>query len=261
MEDGATADSFRVLGRGEMHLSIPIETMRREVHELQVSPPHVLFQTIDGVLTEPIEQLVVDVPEESMGSVMEKLGRRKGELVSMTPQGSRMRIEFLVPSRGLFGYRNEFLTDTRGEGIMNAIFHGYAPYKGDIPRRQDGSLIAFEAGESVTYGLYNAQERGQLFIGPGVPVYAGMVVGLSPKGQDIAVNVCKKKHVTNIRAAGSDDALRLTPPRIMSLEDCLEFLADDELLEVTPTSLRIRKRLLDHAERMRAFKKAEELKK
>ena len=233
----------------------------REGYELQVSPPHVLFKTIDGVLNEPIEQLVVDVPEESMGSVMEKLGRRKGELVSMTPQGSRMRIEFLVPSRGLFGYRNEFLTDTRGEGIMNAIFHGYAPYKGDIPRRQDGSLIAFEAGESVTYGLYNAQERGQLFIGPGVPVYAGMVVGLSPKGQDIAVNVCKKKHVTNIRAAGSDDALRLTPPRTMSLEDCLEFLADDELLEVTPTSLRIRKRLLDHAERMRAFKKAEELKK
>ncbi len=261
VEDGATADSFRVLGRGEMHLSILIETMRREGYELQVSPPHVLFKTIDGVLNEPIEQLVVDVPEESMGSVMEKLGRRKGELVSMTPQGSRMRIEFLVPSRGLFGYRNEFLTDTRGEGIMNAIFHGYAPYKGDIPRRQDGSLIAFEAGESVTYGLYNAQERGQLFIGPGVPVYAGMVVGLSPKRQDIAVNVCKKKHVTNIRAAGSDDALRLTPPRIMSLEDCLEFLADDELLEVTPTSLRIRKRLLDHAERMRAFKKAEELKK
>ena len=261
VEDSATTDSFRVMGRGEMHLSILIETMRREGYELQVSPPHVLFKTIDGVLNEPIEQLVVDVPEESMGSAMEKLGRRKGELVSMTPQGSRMRIEFLVPSRGLFGYRNEFLTDTRGEGIMNAIFHGYAPYKGDIPRRQDGSLIAFEAGESVTYGLYNAQERGQLFIGPGVPVYAGMVVGLSPKGQDIAVNVCKKKHVTNIRAAGSDDALRLTPPRIMSLEDCLEFLADDELLEVTPTSLRIRKRLLDHAERMRAFKKAEELKK
>lgn len=261
VEDGDTADSFRVLGRGEMHLSILIETMRREGYELSVSPPHVLFKTIEGVLHEPMEQLVIDVPEESMGSVMEKLGRRKGELVSMTPQGSRMRIEFLVPSRGLFGYRNEFLTDTRGEGIMNAIFHGYAPYKGDIPRRQDGSLIAFESGESVTYGLYNAQERGLLFIGAGVPVYAGMVVGLSPKGQDIAVNVCKKKHVTNIRASGSDDALRLTPPRIMSLEDCLEFLADDELLEVTPTSLRIRKRILDHAERMRAVKKAEDLNK
>ncbi|MBQ6058558.1 MAG: translational GTPase TypA [Clostridia bacterium] len=259
VEDGATAESFRVLGRGEMHLSILIETMRREGYELQVSPPHVLYKTVDGVLQEPIEELVLDVPEESTGSVMEKLGRRKGELVSMTPQGSRMRMEFLVPSRGLFGYRNEFLTDTRGEGVMSSVFHGYAPYKGDIPRRQDGSLIAFETGESVTYGLFNAQERGQLFIGAGVPVYAGMVVGLSPKGQDIAVNVCKKKHVTNIRASGSDEALRLTPPRIMSLEDCLEFLADDELLEVTPSSLRIRKRLLDHAERMRAFKRAEEL--
>ncbi|MBQ2697594.1 MAG: translational GTPase TypA, partial [Clostridia bacterium] len=253
VEDGETADAFRVLGRGEMHLSILIETMRREGYELQVSPPRVLYREVEGVRCEPVEELVIDVPEESVGAVMDKLGRRKGELQSMTPQGSRMRLVFLIPSRGLFGYRSEFLTDTRGEGIMNSLFHSYQPYKGEIPRRQDGSLIAFEAGESVTYGLYNAQERGMLFIGPGVPVYAGMVVGLSPKGSDIAVNVCKKKHVTNIRASGSDEALRLTPPRQMSLEDCLEFLADDELLEVTPKSLRIRKRLLDHGDRMRAL--------
>ena len=258
VEDGESAESFRVLGRGEMHLSILIETMRREGFELQVGPPRVLYQQTEDGLQEPIERLVIDVPEESMGSVMDKMGRRKGELTSMSPVGSRMRLEFLVPSRGLFGYRTEFLTDTRGEGIMSAVFHGYAPFKGEVPRRQDGSLIAFEAGEAVTYGLYNAQERGQLFIGPNTPVYAGMVVGLSPKGMDVTVNVCKKKHITNIRASGSDDALRLTPPHILSLEDCLEFLADDELLEVTPSALRIRKRILNHSDRMRAQKKATE---
>jgi len=189
----------------------------------------------------------VDVPEECVGTVMEKMGTRKGELQSMTPQGNRTRLEFLIPSRGLFGYKSEFLTNTRGEGIMSSVFDGYVPYKGDIPRRSTGSLICHESGEAVTYGLYNAQERGTLFIGAGVPVYEGMVVGMSPKSEDLVVNVCKRKHLTNTRASGSDDALRLVPPRNMSLEDCLEFLADDELLEVTPKSLRIRKRILDNS--------------
>ncbi|HWQ50986.1 MAG TPA: translational GTPase TypA, partial [Terriglobales bacterium] len=258
VEDGDTAESFRVLGRGEMHLSILIETMRREGYELQVGPPHVLYKEEAGELLEPMEMLTVDVPESVMGSVLEKMGSRKGEILKMSPVGSRMRIEIKVPERGLFGYRSEFMTDTKGEGVLNTLFYGYEPYKGKIPMRSTGSLIAFEAGEAVTYGLYNAQERGELFIGPGTPVYAGMVVGSSPNGKDIAVNVCKRKHVTNIRASGSDEALRLTPPRSLSLEDCLEYLAEDEMLEVTPKSLRIRKRTLDHAERMRAEKKASE---
>ncbi len=247
-------DAFNVAGRGEMHLSILIETMRREGYEFQVSTPHVLNREIDGRLCEPVERMVADVPEQAVGAVIDKISQRKGDLVSMNPVGSRMRLEFLVPSRGLFGYRNEFLTDTRGEGIMASRLETYAPVKGEIERRKTGSLVSFEAGEAVTYGLYNAQERGQLFIGAGTPVYAGMVVGICSRNEDMSVNVCKKKQLTNTRAAGSDDALRLTPPRIMSLEQCLEYLADDELLEVTPRSLRIRKRILDHAERMKALK-------
>ena len=246
-----TTEAFRVLGRGEMHLSILIETMRREGYEFQVSTPRVLYKTIDGQVHEPVERLVIDVPQEAVGIVMERMGIRKGELQHMHPQGDRMRLEFRIPSRGLFGYRSDFMTDTRGEGILNAIFAGYEPLKGDIPRRATGSLIAFETGEAVTYGLFNAQERGDLFIGAGTPVYAGMIVGSSPKTEDIVVNVCKKKHITNMRASGSDDALRLTPPRRLSLEESLEFLSDDELLEVTPVSTRLRKKVLDHTMRMR----------
>ncbi|MBQ4100194.1 MAG: translational GTPase TypA, partial [Oscillospiraceae bacterium] len=249
-----STESFKVAGRGEMHLSILIENMRREGFEFQVSTPRVLFKEEDGVKMEPIEKLVVDVPEESMGSVMEKMGSRKGELVSMNPQGNRMKIEFLIPSRGLFGYRSEFLTDTKGEGILNSVFHEYQEYKGDIPKRNTGSLVAFESGESVTYGLFNAQERGTLFIGAGVPVYEGMVVGFSPKAEDLNVNVCKKKHVSNMRASGSDDALRLIPPRLMSLEESLEFIGEDELLEVTPKNIRIRKRILDNTLRYKSQK-------
>ncbi len=249
-----TAESFRVSGRGEMHLSVLIETMRREGYEFQVSMPQVLYKREGDALLEPMERLVIDVPETSLGSVMEKMGRRKGELLSMNPVGSRMRVEFIVPARGLFGYRSEFLTDTRGEGIMNTVFDGYAPYKGDIPRRATGSLIAFEAGETVIYGLYNAQERGALFLGAGVPVYEGMIVGQSPKVEDVVVNVCKKKHITNMRASGSDEALRLTPPHLFSLEEALEFIAEDELLEVTPKSLRIRKRILNRDLRAKSTK-------
>ena len=249
--DGAT-DAFNVAGRGEMSLSILIETMRREGYEFQVSPPRVLYRTIDGKKCEPIERLVVDVPGDCVGAVIEKLGSRKGDLIEMTPVGSRMKLEFLIPARGLFGYRNEFLTDTRGEGIMASVFDSYAPYKGDLSRRNTGSLVSFETGESVSYGLFNAQERGALFIGPGVKVYEGMIVGVSPKQEDITVNVCKKKQMTNMRAAGSDEALRLVPPRKLSLEQCLEFLADDELLEVTPESLRMRKTILNHEKRMKA---------
>ena len=249
-----STDSFNVAGRGEMSLSILIETMRREGYEFQVSPPRVLYQEIDGKKCEPIERLVCDVPSDAVGAVIEKIGSRKGEMLEMTPVGSRMKLEFLVPARGLFGYRNEFLTDTKGEGIMASVFECYAPYKGEVSRRSSGSLVSFETGESVTYGLFNAQERGVLFIGPGVPVYAGMVVGETPKSEDITVNICKKKQLTNMRAAGSDEALRLTTPRQMSLEQCLEFLADDELLEVTPESLRLRKRILSHADRMKALK-------
>ena len=247
-----STDSFNVAGRGEMSLSILIETMRREGYEFQVSPPRVLYQEIDGQKCEPIERLVVDVPSDCVGSVIEKIGSRKGEMLEMNPVGSRMKLEFLVPARGLFGYRNEFLTDTKGEGIMASVFECYAPYKGEVSRRSSGSLVSFETGESVTYGLFNAQERGVLFIGAGVPVYAGMVVGETPKSEDITVNICKKKQLTNMRAAGSDDALRLTTPRQMSLEQCLEFLADDELLEVTPESLRMRKTILNHEKRMKA---------
>ena len=250
VEETDNTDAFRVAGRGEMHLSILIENMRREGYELSVSTPRVLFKTGEnGERTEPIERLVIDVPADCVGSVMEKIGARKGEMVDMHPQGTRTRIEFLVPARGLFGYKSEFLTDTKGEGIMSHVFDSYQPYKGDIERRNTGSLVSFETGEAVTYGLYNAQERGQLFITSGTPVYEGMIVGASPKVEDLVVNVCKKKHLTNTRASGSDDALRLVPPRVLSLEDCLEFLADDELLEVTPESLRIRKRILSNQQR------------
>ena len=250
-----STDSFNVAGRGEMSLSILIETMRREGYEFQVSPPRVLYQEIGGVKCEPMERLVCDVPSDCVGAVIEKIGARRGDLIEMTPVGERMKVEFLVPSRGLFGYRNEFLTDTKGEGIMASVFDSYAPVKGDIARRNTGSIVSYETGEAVTYGLYNAQERGVLFIGAGVPVYAGMIIGAYPKTEDISVNVCKKKQLTNTRASGSDDALRLIPPRQMSLEQCLEFLADDELLEVTPQSLRLRKRLLDHSARMREASK------
>ena len=248
-------DAFNVAGRGEMHLSILMETMRREGYEFSVSTPRVLTKTIDGKLCEPIERMVADVPEECMGSVIEKMGRRKGDLLGMTPMGSRYRLEFLVPSRGLFGYRSEFLTDTKGEGIMSSVLDSYAPMKGEIERRLVGSLIAHESGEAVTYGLGAAQERGAMLIGPGTPVYAGMVVGICSRNEDMTVNVCKRKQLTNMRASGSDDAIRLVPPRIMSLEQCLEFLADDELLECTPKSLRIRKRELDHSIRMRNLMK------
>ena len=249
-----STDSFNVAGRGEMSLSILIETMRREGYEFQVSPPRVLYQEIDGVKCEPVERVVTDVPADNVGAVMEKLGARKAEFLSMTPVGSRMKLEFLVPSRGLFGYRNEFLTDTKGEGIMASVFEKYVPYKGEIQRRNTGSLVAHETGESVAYGLFSAQDRGALFIGAGVPVYEGMVVGVCPKMEDITVNVCRKKQLTNMRASGSDEALRLVPPRILSLEQCLEFLADDEILEVTPENLRLRKRILNHEQRMKAQK-------
>ncbi len=252
--EGST-DSFNVAGRGEMSLSILIETMRREGYELQVSPPRVLYKEVDGVKCEPIERLVVDVPADCVGAVMEKIGSRKGDLLEMNPVGDRMKIDFLVPSRGLFGYRSEFLTDTKGEGIMASVFDSYAPVKGEISRRSTGSLVAFETGEAVTYGLFNAQERGSLFIGAGTPVYGGMIVGECPKQEDISVNVCKKKQLTNMRASGSDEALRLVTPRTLSLEQCLEFLADDELLECTPENLRLRKRLLDHSARMREASK------
>ncbi|MDY6095883.1 MAG: translational GTPase TypA [Oscillospiraceae bacterium] len=246
-------DSFNVAGRGEMSLSILIETMRREGYEFQVSPPRVLYQTIDGKRCEPIERLVADVPTEAVGAVIEKVSSRKGELQEMMPIGKRTRLEFLVPSRGLFGYRNEFLTDTKGEGILASVFERYEPYKGDIARRNTGSLIAFETGEAVAYGLWNAQDRGALFITPGTKVYAGMIVGVCPKSDDVPVNVCRTKHLTNTRASGSDEALRLIPPRQLSLEQCLEFLADDELLEVTPKNLRLRKSILDHSLRMKTL--------
>ena len=251
----ASTDAFNVAGRGEMHLSILMETMRREGYEFSVSTPRVLTKVIDGKVCEPIERMVADVPEECMGSVIEKMGRRKADLLGMTPMGSRYRLEFLVPSRGLFGYRSEFLTDTKGEGIMSSVLDSYAPMKGEIERRLVGSLIAHESGEAVAYGLGAAQERGSMLIGPGTQVYAGMVVGICSRNEDMTVNVCKRKQLTNMRASGSDEAIRLVPPRIMSLEQCLEFLADDELLECTPKSLRIRKRELDHSIRMRNLMK------
>ncbi len=251
VSDGETTDSFRVAGRGEMHLSILIENMRREGYELCVSTPRVLYQEIDGKLCEPIERVEIDVPNEYCGSVMEKLGARKGELVNMNPSshGTRTRIEYLIPTRCLFGYRSEFLTDTRGEGIINSVFDSYAPYKGDITRRFTGSLVASEAGESTSYGVFNAQDRGVMFISNQCPVYEGMIVGESPKQGDIAVNVCKEKHLTAIRSKGADEALRLVPPKIMSLEQAIEFIADDELIEVTPKSIRLRKRILSADQR------------
>ncbi len=252
VSDTDYADSFRVCGRGEMHLSILIETMRREGYEFQVSTPKVLYKEIDGVIHEPIERFLADVPEDMTGPVFSAMGNRKGTLMQMNAIGSRMRLEFAVPSRGLFGYKSEFLTDTKGQGIMNTIFYSYEPYKGDMQRRSTGSLVAFETGEAVTYGLFNAQGRGTLFVTPGTPVYQGMVVGYTNLSDDINVNVCKTKHLTNTRSSGSDDALTLVPVSKMSLEECLEFIADDELLEVTPKSLRIRKRILDSELRAKA---------
>ncbi len=256
VEDTDSTDSFRVSGRGEMHLSILIETMRREGYEFQVSSPKVLYKTVDGEKYEPVERLIVDVPENSTGVVFESMGARKGELVHMSAMGSRMRLEFLVPARGLFGYKSEFLTDTKGEGVMNSVFFEYQPYKGEIQRREAGSLVAFETGEAVTYGLFNAQGRGMLFITPGTPVYEGMVIGVSPKEGDINVNVCKTKHLTNTRSSSSDDALHLIPPKKLSLEEALEFISDDELLEITPKSVRIRKQILDGELRAKARAKA-----
>ncbi|MDP4108737.1 MAG: translational GTPase TypA [Bacillota bacterium] len=251
VSDGDTTDSFNVAGRGEMHLSILIETMRREGYEFSVSTPRVLYHNIDGVVNEPVERLIIDVPEDSVGPVMDKMATRKATLLHMSPVGNRMKMEYKIPSRGLFGYRNEFLTDTKGEGVLNAVFEGYEPYKGDITRRFTGSLVAFESGEAVTYGLYNAQERGALFIGAGTPVYEGMIVGVSPKLGDIAVNVCKRKQLTNMRASGSDESLRLIPPETLSLEEALEFIDEDELLEVTPQNIRLRKRTLSNAQRLK----------
>ena len=245
VEETDSADSYRVCGRGEMHLSILIETMRRAGYEFQVGAPKVLLKEENGKILEPMEKLVVDVPEDRTGSVFEGMGVRKGELLQMENIGSRIRLEFKVPARGLFGYKSQFLTETRGEGVFNTIFYGYEEFKGEIERRSTGSLVAFETGEAVTYGLFNAQGRGQLFIGAGTKVYEGMVVGVSPKNEDISVNVCKKKHLTNTRASGSDDALRLETPKLMSLEEAMEFIADDEMLEITPQNIRIRKKTLD----------------
>ena len=246
-------DSFEVSGRGELHLSVLIETMRREGFELLVSRPKVIIKEIDGVKCEPIELLVVNVPDDCVGNVIEKLGRRKAEMVNMEPaEEGHTKVEFKIPARGLIGYRTEFLTDTKGEGTMNHIFDSYEPYKGDIQARVRGTIVAFEAGKSITYGLYNAQDKGDLFIGPGVDVYEGMIVGLNSRGEDLSINVCKEKHLTNTRASGSDDALRLVPPIQMSLEKAIEFIQDDELVEVTPKSIRLRKKILDSKERERA---------
>jgi GTP-binding protein len=251
VEDTDSTDTFRVLGRGEMHLSVLIETMRREGYEFSVGPPKVLFKKIDGELCEPMELVLVDVPQNFVGTVMESMGARKGEFINMTPLGNRVRMEFSVPERGLFGFKNELLTGTKGEGVLNTSLLGYEKHRGEISRRISGSLVAFETGEASTYGLYNAQDRGQLFIVSQTPVYEGMVVGVSPKTDDIQVNVCKKKHVTNMRAAGSDEALRLSPPKIMSLEEAIEFINDDEMLEVTPKNIRVRKAVLSCTQRLK----------
>lgn len=238
-------DAFEVFGRGELHLSILIETMRREGYEFQVSKPAVITKEINGILHEPIEKLYVEIPQDNMGTVMEKLGGRKAEMINMsTDSDNYVKIEFKIPTRGLIGYRSEFLTDTKGNGIMNHLFLEFAPYKGSIPKRNRGVLVAFEDGEATTYGLYNAEERGELFISPGLLVYEGMIVGENSKTEDIDVNICKKKHVTNLRAAGSDEALRLSPPRQLSLEQCLEFISEDELVEITPKAIRLRKKIL-----------------
>ena len=253
VKETESPDSFEVSGRGELHLSVLIETMRREGFELLVSRPKVIFKEIDGVKNEPIELLVVNVPDDCVGNVIEKLGRRKAEMVNMEPaEAGHTKIEFKIPARGLIGYRTEFLTDTKGEGTMNHIFDSYEPFKGDIQARVRGTIVAFENGKSVTYGLYNAQDKGELFIGPGVEVYEGMIVGLNSRGEDLAINVCKEKHLTNTRASGSDEALRLVPPIQMSLEKAIEFIQDDELVEVTPENIRLRKKILDSKERERA---------
>ncbi len=247
VEETDTTEAFIVKGRGELHLSVLIETMRREGYEFQVSKPKVIMKEIDGVLQEPVEDLVIDVPEDFVGPVMEKVGRRRGELLNMLPPTKGYtRLEFRIPSRGLLGYRTEFLTDTKGNGIMNSVISGFEPFAGDIETRGQGVLVAFETGTAVTYGLFNAQDRGALFIGAGTPVYEGMIVGVNPKPEDITVNVCKKKHVTNMRSAGADDAMRLTPPLNFSLEQCLEFVEDDELCEVTPKNIRLRKKILNN---------------
>ncbi len=256
VEDGETTEEFKVAGRGEMHLSILIETMRREGYEMTCSNPRVLFKDIDGVKCEPMEKVTLDVPQDYVGAVVEKLGQRKGDLLEMNPLGSRMRIEYLIPSRCLFGYRSEFLTATHGEGIMNTIFDGYAPYRGEVTMRFTGSLVASETGETTRYGLFNTQERGNLFVGPQTPVYEGMIVGENPKNDDIAVNPCKKKQLTAIRSAGADEKLLLTPPIIFSLEEAIEFITDDELIEVTPKSIRLRKKILNTELRMKAMMKA-----
>jgi len=246
-----SADSYNVAGRGEMHLSILMENMRRDGYEFMVSTPRIIYREIDGVVCEPVDRAVMDVPQDYVSAVMEKMGYRKGELIEMNPKGSRMHLEFLIPTRGLFGYKTEFLTDTRGEGVLNTIFENYEPQKGEIQKRFTGSLIAYEDGEATSYGLFNAQDRGTMFIDPATKVYTGMIVGMSPKGDDIVVNVCKKKHLTAIRSAGADEALRLVTPKKMSLEEAIEFIADDELIEITPKSIRLRKRILDNATRMK----------
>ena len=256
VSDGETTDSFRVCGRGEMHLSILIETMRREGYELSVTAPRVIYKEIDGVKCEPIERVYIDVAEEYTGAVMEKLGARKADLEKMELHGSRMRIEYLIPTRCLFGYRSKFMTDTRGEGIINTTFECYAPYKGDIVSRYTGSLVASEAGVTTSYGCYNVQDRGALFIGTQTPVYEGMIVGENPKQGDIVVNPCKEKHLTAIRSAGADEALRLVPPKIMGLEEAIEFIAPDELIEVTPKNIRLRKAILNTQLRLKAQAKA-----
>ena len=253
-----SADSFEVCGRGELHLSVLIENMRREGFELLVSRPKVIFKEIDGVKCEPMERLVVNVPDDCIGNVIEKLGRRKAEMINMEPaEPGHTKVEFKIPARGIIGYRTEFLTDTKGEGTMNSIFDCYEPYKGDIQARTRGVLVAFEQGTSVTYGLYNAQERGELFIGAGVEVYEGMIVGINSRNEDISINVCKEKHLTNTRASGSDDALRLVPPIKLSLEKAIEFIQDDELVEVTPKNIRLRKKILDSKTREREARRKE----
>ena len=255
VKDGDTADQFKVLGRGEMHLSILIENMRRDGYEFQVSRPRVLYKQIDGVRCEPIDKVMLDVPTECVGTVMQSMGEKKGELIDMNQTSeTRMRLQFYVPSRGLFGYKSQLLTDTRGEGVINSIFDSYQPYKGDIEGRNFGSLISYETGDAVTYGLFNAQGRGRLLVGAGEKVYLGQVVGSNPKGDDIVVNVCKKKQLTNTRSSSSDEALKLTPIQTMTLEEALEFIADDELVEVTPKSIRIRKAILDHGLRAKSKK-------
>lgn len=256
VEETDTTDAFKVSGRGELHLSILIETMRRQNYEFAVSRPQVIYKKIDGVKHEPMELLMIEVPEEYVGAVMEKLGSRKAELQNMDTRGTGItHLEFRIPSRGLMGYRSEFLTDTNGNGIMNHIFDGYEPFKGEIKMRTQGSLVAFEQGETTAYGLFNAQERGRMFVGAGVPVYEGMIVGVSPKNEEVVVNVCKKKHVTNMRAAGSDEALKLTPPTTLSLEQAIEFISDDELVEVTPKSIRMRKMILSKEQRLKKANK------